>query len=155
MCFIDFNDFICKIRSVKILKKSERANMGKRQKNTSILSYFVKQRRKESTEIKEHEQETDSSRPSCSSSASQSIEFDSAKKHRNLGRPNVASRDIAKILPLYRSNNVDKLQLITNAFRPVGETAMAFDYKKCCTAKDNDFVISTKFISEHIHGWSI
>ena len=29
---------------------------------TSILSYFAKQRRKESTEIKEHEQEIDSSR---------------------------------------------------------------------------------------------
>ena len=53
--------------SVKIGKKSKRAKMSKRQKNISIpvLSYFPKQKRKESTEIKEHEQETDSSWPTC------------------------------------------------------------------------------------------
>ena len=37
--------------------------MSKRQKNTSMHSYFAKQRKKESTEIKEHKQETDSSKP--------------------------------------------------------------------------------------------
>ena len=36
--------------SVKNRKESERAKMSKRQKHTSILSYFAKQRRKESTE---------------------------------------------------------------------------------------------------------
>ena len=49
------------------------------QKDTAMLSYFAKQRRKKSTEIKEHKQETDSSRLTCSTSASQSTEFDSAK----------------------------------------------------------------------------
>ena len=52
--------------------------MSKRQKkNTSLLSYFAKQRKKELTEINEHEQERDSSRPTCSTSASPSTEFDS------------------------------------------------------------------------------
>ena len=46
----------------------------------------------------------------------------------NLDRPNVASDDIAKILPPYRSNNVDKLFLLNNAFRLIGEAAMAFDF---------------------------
>lgn len=102
--------------------------MSKRQKNTSILSYFAKQRRKESTEINEHEQETDSSRPTCSTSASQSTEFDSTEERTNLDRPNIASDDIAMILPPNRSNNVDKLHMLKNAFRPVGEAAMAFDF---------------------------
>ena len=74
-----------------------------------MLSYFAKHRRKESTEIKEHERETDSSRPTCSTSASQSTKFDSAEERINFGRPNIASGDIAKILPPNRSNNVDKL----------------------------------------------
>ena len=100
--------------------------MSKRQKNTSILSYFAKQRRKESTEI--NEQETDSSRPTCSTSASQSTEFDSTEERTNLDRPNIASDDIAMILPPNRSNNVDKLHMLKNAFRPVGEAAMAFDF---------------------------
>ena len=95
--------------------------MSKKQNNTSILSYFAKQRRKESTKIKEHEQQSDSSRPTCSTSASQSTEFDSAEERINLDRPNIASDDIAKILPPNRSNNVDKLHLLKNAFRPVGE----------------------------------
>ena len=81
--------------------------MSKRQKNISILSYFAKQRRKQSPEIKEREQETDSLRPTCSTSASQSTEFDSAEERINLDRPNIASDDIAKILPPNRSNNVD------------------------------------------------
>ena len=33
-----------------------------------------------------------------------------------------------------RSNNVDELHLLKNAFRRVGEAAIAFDFKKCCTA---------------------
>ena len=74
-----------------------------------MLSYFAKQRRKDSKEIKEHEQETDSLRPTCSTSASQSTEFDSAEKHINLDKPIIASDDIAKSLPLNRSNNIDKL----------------------------------------------
>ena len=37
------------------------------------------------------------------------------------------------------SNNVDKLHLLKNAFRSVGEAAMAFDFKKCCTAKGQRF----------------
>ena len=53
--------------------------MSTRQKNTSTLSNFEK-RRRESTERKEHEQETDFSRPTCSTSASQSTEFDSVEK---------------------------------------------------------------------------
>ena len=108
--------------------------MSNGQKNTSILSYSAKQRRKESTEIKEHEQETDSSRPTCCASASQSTEFASAEEHINLDRPNIASDNIAKILPLNRSNNVDKVYSLENAFHSVGKAAMAFDFKKCCTA---------------------
>ena len=114
--------------SVKIPKKSERAKTSKRQKNTSILSYFAKQRRKELTEIKEHEQETDSSRPTFSTSAFQSTEVDSAEKRVHLDRPNIALDDIPKILPPNRSNNVEKLHLLKNAFCPVGEAAMAFDF---------------------------
>ena len=78
-------------KSVKIRKESERAKMSKRLKNTSKCSYFAKHRRKESTEIKEQDQETDSSTLPCSSSASQSSEFDSAEVHINLDRPNIAS----------------------------------------------------------------
>ena len=102
--------------------------MSKRQKNNLVLRYFAKQRRKGSTEIKEHDQETNSSRPTCSTSASQSIEYDSAKERINLHRPTIASNDIAKILPPYKSNNVDKLFLLKIAFRPVGEAAMAVDF---------------------------
>ena len=82
------------------------------------------------TEIKEHEQEKNSSKPTCSTSASQSIEFDSAEERINLDIPNITSDDIAKILPPNRLNNVDKLHLLKNAFHPVGEAAMAFDFNK-------------------------
>ena len=126
--------------------------MSERQKITSILSYFATQRRKKSREIKEHEQDTNSLRPTCSISASQLTEFDSADERINLDRPNIASYEIAKICPPNRSNNVDKLNLLKNALRSVGEAPMAFDFFKCCPAKDNDFIISTKIISEHIHG---
>ena len=104
-----------------------------------MLCYFGKQRRKESIELKEHEQETNLSRPTCSTSAFQSTEFDSAEERINLDISNIASDDIVKILLLNRSNNVDKLHLIKNAFRPVGEAAMTFDFKKCCTAKGQRF----------------
>ena len=68
------------------------------------------------------------SRPTSSTFASQSTEFDSAKKRIDLNRPNIASDDIAKILRPYRANNVDELHLLKNAFRPVGEAAiLAFD----------------------------
>ena len=74
MRFIDLSNFYqhrferfllarLKRESFKIRKESEREKMSKRQKNTSILSYFAKQRRKESTEIIEHEQKTDSLSP--------------------------------------------------------------------------------------------
>ena len=129
--------------------------MSKKQKTTSTLSYFAKQRRKESTEIKVYEQETDSLTSTCSTSASQSIEFDSAEEPINLGRPNIASDDIAKILPFNRSNYVNKLYSLKNALRPVEEAAMVFDFRKCCTAKNNNFVISAKIISEHNYGWYI
>ena len=46
----------------------------------------------------------------------------------NLDRLDIASDDIAKILPPNRSNNVDKRYLLKNAFRSVGEAAMAFDF---------------------------
>ena len=39
---------------------------------------------KESTKLKEHEQETDSSRPTCSTSASQLTKFGSAEERINL-----------------------------------------------------------------------
>ena len=74
-------------------------------------------------------------RLTCCTSAFQSTEFDSAEERINLDRPNIASDNIAKILPPDRSNNVDKLHLFKNAFRPVREAAMVFDFKKCCTAK--------------------
>ena len=114
--------------SDEIQKASKRAKMNKAKKILQYLIIFAKQRRKELTEIKEHKQETDSSRPTCSTSASQLTEFDSAEERINLDRPNIASDDIAKILPPNRSNNIDKLYLLKNAFRPVGEAAMAFDF---------------------------
>ena len=134
--------------------------MSKKQKNTLILRCVAKQNRKESTKIKEHEQETDSSRPTCCTSASQSTEFDLAKERINSERPIITSDDI-KILPSNGSNNVDKLNMLKNAFRPVWEAAMAFDLEKCGTAKGQRLTISqrivnlTKIISEHIHGWYI
>ena len=66
-------------------------------------------------------------------------EFDFAEKRVYLYRPNLASDDIAKILPPSGSNNIDKLHLPKNAFRPVGEAVMAIDFKKCCTAKEQQF----------------
>ena len=71
---------------------------------------------KKSTEIKEHEQETDSSTPTCSISASQPTAFESAEERINLDKPNIASNDIAKILTPNRSNNVDKLHLLKISF---------------------------------------
>ena len=94
--------------------------------------------------IKEHEQETDSSRPICSTSASQSTEFDSAEEGINLDISYIASDDIAKILPPNRSNDVDKLHLLKHAFCAAGEVAMAFDFKKCCTAKEQQFCYLNK-----------
>ena len=62
--------------------------MSKRQKSTSVVSYFAKQRRKDSTETQKHEQDTDFSMPTCSStSASQSTEFDYAEECITLDRP--------------------------------------------------------------------
>ena len=69
--------------------------MSKKQKNTSILGYFAKHIRKESTEIKKHEQKIDSSRPTCCTSASQSTKCDSAEERINLDRPNVVVPDSA------------------------------------------------------------
>ena len=59
--------------------------MSKRQKNTLMLSYFAKQTRKKSIEIKEHDQEIYFPRPICSISASLSTEFDSAEERIKLG----------------------------------------------------------------------
>ena len=78
-------------------------------------------------------------RPTCITFVSQSTEVDFAEERINLDRPNIASDDIAKILPSNTSNNVDKLYLRKNAFRPVGKAAMAFDFKKCCIAKGQRF----------------
>ena len=103
-----------------------------------MLCYFTKQRRKDSTKLKEHKQETDSSRPICSASIFKSTEFNSAKECINLNR-RIASDDLAKILPPKRSNNVDKLYLLKNAFCLVGEVAMVIDFKQCCTAKGQRF----------------
>ena len=64
--------------------------MSKRQKILHYFSYFAKQRRKESADINEHELETDSSKPTCSISAFQSTEFDSAKERINQYGPNIA-----------------------------------------------------------------
>ena len=91
------------------------------------------------------EQETDSSRRTCSTSASQSTEFDSAEERINLDRPNIASDDIAKILPPNRSNNVDKFHLLKNAFRLVRESAMAYNCKICGTARGQRFC----YLNEH------
>ena len=46
----------------------------------------------------------------------QSTEFDAAEERINLDRPNIASDDIAKILPPNRSYNVDKLRLLKKCF---------------------------------------
>ena len=65
--------------------------------------------------------------------------FDSAEECINLDRPNLALDDNAKTLPPNRSSNVDKLNLLKNTFRLVGKAAMAFNFKKCCTAKGQRF----------------
>ena len=75
MRFVDFKRILSARldkESVKIRKESESAKMSKTQKILLILSYFAKQRRKKSTKSKQHKQETDSWRPTCSTSASQS-----------------------------------------------------------------------------------
>ena len=69
--------------------------------------------------------------PVSITSASQSTE------ELYLDIPNTVSDNIGKILPPNRSNNVDKLHLLKNAF--LGEGAMAFDFKKCCTVKGQRF----------------
>ena len=38
------------------------------------------------------------------------------------------------IFPPNRLTIVDKLDMLTNTFRPVGEAAMEISFKKCCTA---------------------
>ena len=40
---------------------------------------------------------------------------------------------------MFIKNNIDKLPLLKTAFRPVGEAAMAFVFKKCCTTKGQRF----------------
>ena len=100
---------------------------------------FCKPAKKQSTKIKEHEQETNSSRLTCSTSVSQTTEFGSAKERINANRSNIASDDIAKILPPNGSNNFVQLYLLKTVFRSVGEAVMAFDYKKCCPAKGQRF----------------
>ena len=110
---------------------------------------------KESTEIKEHKQETDSSWPTCSTFASQSTEFDSAEECINLNRPNTAPDDIAKILSPNRSKNVDKLYVLKNVFVQSKKQQWHSILKNVALLKDNNFVTSTKIISEHIHVWYI
>ena len=68
------------------------------------------------------------------------LNFTTQKNVLSLDKRNIASDDIAKILPPNRSNNVVvKLHWLKNAFRPVGEAAIEFDLKKCCIAKGQRF----------------
>ena len=79
-------------------KKSERAKIGK----------------------EEQKQETGFSRPTCSTSASQSTDFDSAEERMNLDRPNIVSDDIAKIWPPNsRFTCPKKAVLLTSSFQAV------------------------------------
>ena len=97
----------------------------------------------QSLEINYHEQEIDSSTQTCrpTTSASQSTKFESSEDPTYAEPPSsiVASDDIAMILPPNTSNNFDKVHMLNNAFRPVGEAAKEFDFKKCCTAKGQRF----------------
>ena len=97
--------------------------MSKKTKNASILCCFAKQRKEESREI--NQQETNTSRPSCSTPAFHSTQCDSTEERPNLDRPNSASDDMAMILPLNTSTNADKLLMLKNA----------------ALLKDNNFVI--------------
>ena len=93
----------------------------------------------------------DSLRPTCSTSASKSTEFDSAEERINLNRSNIASDDIVKILSPNKSNNVNKLHLLKLFFVQLEKQQWHSILKKVALLlKDNDFVISTKVISEHI-----
>ena len=67
------------------------------------------------------------------------LTLQSAEERINLDRLSIALDVIAKILLPNRSKNVDKLHLLKNAFRPIGEAAMAFEFKQCCTAKGQRF----------------
>ena len=108
--------------------------MSKRQKSTSLFNYFAKHRRNETAEIEE--QETEPLRSTFSNYGSESTESSLSEKDISL---DIASDDIAKILPPFKSSDVDKLYMLKNAFRPVGKAAMTFDFRKCCTAKGQRF----------------
>ena len=87
MCLIDFSDFYDKdqIKNQSKFRKNQKEQ--KWVKGKKILQYLVilqSRERKESAEIQEHKQETDSSRPTCSTYVSQSVEFDSAEERINL-----------------------------------------------------------------------
>ena len=70
-----------------------------------------------------NEQETDISRATHSTFASQSPNFDSKEEHTNLGRSNIGLNDKSDVASkLCRSTSYPK-----NVFGLVGETTMAFD----------------------------
>ena len=61
------------------------------------------------------------------------------------------------MLPLNKSNNVDKLDklhYLKNDFRLQKQRWYSI-LKNVALQKDSELVISTKIISEHIHGWYI
>ena len=72
--------------------------------------------------------------------AFQSPECDVIAERTNLNRPNTVS-DITILSP-YRSNDADRRPLLKTVF------VQLHCFK-------NDFVISTKIISEHFRGWRI
>ena len=81
-----------------------------------------------------------------------SLTLQSAEERINLDRLSIALNVIAKILLPNRSKNVDKLHLLKNAFRPLEKQQWHSSLNNVAQLKDNDFVISTKIISERIYG---
>ena len=96
-------------------------------------------------------------RSTCSTSVSQSTEFDSAEERINLNTPNIASDDIAKILPPNRSYNADKLYSFTKkSFSSIWRNSNGIRFLKiCCTAKGQRFLNLKKKNHFRTYSWLI
>lgn len=105
--------------------------------STSLLSFITKIPRKDSGTDPDGTNTTltstsmSSVRTATSSCSTSTSQADFSK----LDSIVIASDDIASILPPASPSELDKLRILDNAFRPIGDEAKTFDFKKCCTAK--------------------
>ena len=76
------------------------------------------------------------------------------EKRIDLDKPSLTSGDIVMIWPFNATNNVDKLPSEKLLFVQLMEKQQWHSiFKNVALLKNNDFVITTKITSEHIHGW--